>query len=135
MAKGNSARLSDGNSANEDCGIVTLELALEEAVKLGVLRGGPAILHTLRRGLFGGKSQRNVCVWGGTVEETCRVAGLLRENLGKLDHGRIVVEGLGEINLTVGGILLRTGSGCCKKSAKGRDRHRVALLATTSGEL
>lgn len=40
------------------------------------------------------------------AKETDRVARLLAENLSQLDHRRIVVELLGEINHLVGRILL-----------------------------
>jgi hypothetical protein len=113
LAEGDGTRLTDRNTTNEDGGVVSLELALEKSVELCVPWRRLTVLHALR-----GR----------------RVAWLLCEDLRKLDHGGIVIEGLGKINLIVSGVLLRTRTGCCEERAKGSNRDRVALLATASGK-
>lgn len=100
MAKGNGSGLTDGDTANEDGGVVTFELALEQTVEFGILGGLLAVLHALRGG---------------------RVAGLLSENLGKFDDIGIVLEGLGEVDHIVGSVLLIASLCSGKEGCEGVD--------------
>lgn len=53
--------------------------------------------------------------------DTYRVAGLLRKDLGELDHSRIIVETFRKVNHAVCGILLLARTGRSEKGGKGGD--------------
>ena len=69
------------------------------------------------------------------MNHTDRIAGLLSENLGQLDHLSIALEPLGEIDHLVGRILLFTRS--CSGQEGGERSHgdRVALLSASCSKL
>ena len=66
---------------------------------------------------------------------TDRVAGLLSENLGQLDHLGVALELLGEINHLVGRILLFARSGSGQKGGECSHGDRIALLSASRGKL
>ena len=102
------------HTANKRLGVDALELTLEKAVELGVPRRGLAVLHGLRRG---------------------RVPRLLHEDLGELDHGRVVVELVREVNHVVSGVLLFAWPGGGEERREGGHGEWVALLASAGCEL
>jgi len=69
------------------------------------------------------------------VKLTDRIAGLLSENLGQLDHLSIALELLGKVNHLVGRILLFTGSCSGQKGSECSHGDRVALLSASCGKL
>ena len=66
-------------------------------------------------------------------EGTYRVPGLLSEDLRKLDHVRVVVELLREVDHAIGSVLLVTRTSGGQERAERVHRDGVALLATASG--
>ena len=90
------------------------ELTLEKAIELGVPRRGLAVLHGLRRR---------------------RVPRLLDEDLRELDHGRVVVELVREVDHVVPCVLLFAWPGGGEERREGGHGEWVALLASAGCEL
>ena len=102
------------HAANERLGVDPSELTLEQPVELGVPRRGLAVLHGLRRR---------------------RVPRLLHEDLRELDHGRVVVELVREVDHVVPGVLLFARPRGGEERREGGHGEWVALLASAGCEL
>lgn len=74
-----------------------------------------------------------LAIWD--LERVGRVAGLLNEYLGELDHVCIVVQRVGEVNHLVPSVLLVARTGRGQEGRKGGLGERVALLTTSGGKL
>ena len=80
--------------------------------------------------------RRGIGGWGGDARrEAYRVARLLREDLRELDHVRVVVERLGEVDHRVRRVLLLAGTRGGEERRERGHGDRVALFGTTCSEL
>ena len=105
---------ANSHTTHERLGVDASELTLEQSVELGVPRRGLAVLHGLRRR---------------------RVPRLLHEDLRELDHGRVVVELVREVDHVVPGVLLFARPGGGEERREGGHGEWVALLASAGCEL
>lgn len=130
------ARLPDGDVADELRWVRALELALEEPVELRVLRRRLAVRHGQRRGLHAGANRISIRMDMNVVGEGAYgVARLLREELRELDHVRVALERLGEVDHRVGGVLLVARARGGEEGPECGHGRGVALFATAGGVL